>query len=163
MPRSVTCRGLTSSALPDCSNSSSSPSSLAFSTTSGEAPWNMAQGVSSTVASGSERSDHPPAGCQQHRPARREGYVNVRKTRTAKISHSVARDIDSVAIDSCAASCMNCTRLRSRQKTIPVRSKSQNGSVLSRLTCGLVLQLKVLLRQRPMTLVSSQSHALGRD
>jgi hypothetical protein len=51
----------TSRALPPSSRSSSSPSSFARSMTSGGAPWKSAQGVSRTMASGRERSDHPPA------------------------------------------------------------------------------------------------------
>jgi hypothetical protein len=52
--------GHTSKAVPPCVKRSSSPSSLARSTTSSAAPWNIAQGVRRTFASGNVRSDHPP-------------------------------------------------------------------------------------------------------
>jgi hypothetical protein len=91
--------GLTSSAVPVSSRTSSSPSSLAPWITSSGAPRNSGQGVSNTVASASDRSLHP------------------RSTRTARISHSLARDTLSVAIEIWFESVTNCTLFRRRQKT----------------------------------------------
>lgn len=92
-------RKLTSMAVPDRPSISSSPSFWTPMTTSSGAPWNMGQGVSSTVARCRLRSDHP------------------RRTRIARISHSAARDSDSVEMESWLLSEVNWTLLRSRQKT----------------------------------------------
>lgn len=88
-----------SSAVALCSSTSSSPSSFSAEITELGAPWNSGQGVRSTVARCKLRSLHP------------------RSTRIAMISHSVARDSDSVAMLSFALSDMNCTRFSSRQNT----------------------------------------------
>lgn len=91
---------LTSRAVPVSSSASSSPSSLAPRITSSGAPRNSGHGVRSTVASASDLSLHP------------------RSTRTARISHSFARETDSVAMEIWCESVTNWTLLRSRQKTV---------------------------------------------
>ena len=71
--------------------------------TSSEAPWNNAQGVKSTVASGKVLSDQPPTSHKSgrfHLIEKGQQLFNSRKTRMAKISHNVARDKESVEMES---------------------------------------------------------------
>lgn len=108
----------TSNAVPPCFNNSSSPSSLALSITSCEAPWKSAQGVNKTVASGKLLSDQPPdrqlISVEQNQWRRNS---HVRSTLLASISHSVALVKERVAMDSWVDSLLNCTLFNSKQNT----------------------------------------------